>query len=99
MFAFLNKKLEMPDAQNALAGRPDPIATARNHFINGNPLKGPYPDGHEIAYFALGCYWGAERKFWSMDGVWVTAVGNIAGITPNPTFRRYAPARPGMPRR
>lgn len=87
MFGFLNKKLEMPDAGSALPGRAKPIPTAQYHFINGNPLKGPYPDGFETAYFALGCYWGAERKFWSVDGVWVTAVGNIGGISPNPTYQ------------
>ena len=95
MFAFLNKKLEMPDAHSALAGRAEPIPTAQNHFINGNPLRGPYPKGHETAYFALGCYWGAERKFWSMDGVWVTAVGNIAGITPNPTYQEVCTGQTG----
>ena len=95
MFGFLNKKLELPDAQSALAGRAEPIATARSHFINGNPLKGPYPDGFETAYFALGCYWGAERKFWSLDGVWVTAVGNIAGMTPNPTYQEVCSGQTG----
>lgn len=95
MFGFLNKKLEMPDAGSALAGRSEPIPTAQNHFINGNPLKGPYPDGFETAYFALGCYWGAERVFWSMDGVWVTAVGNIGGISPNPTYQEVCTGRTG----
>ena len=95
MFGFLNKKLELPDAGSALAGRAEPIPTAQNHFINGNPLKGPYPDGFETAYFALGCYWGAERKFWSMNGVWVTAVGNIAGISPNPTYQEVCSGQTG----
>jgi len=95
MFGFLNKKLELPDAGSALAGRAEPIPTAQFHFINGNPLKEPYPDGFEIAYFALGCYWGAERKFWSMDGVWVTAVGNIAGFSPNPTYQEVCSGQTG----
>jgi peptide-methionine (S)-S-oxide reductase len=83
---FARKKLEMPDAAHALAGRPDPIATAKTHFVNGHALKGPYPAGSETAIFALGCYWGAERKFWAVPGVWVTAVGNAGGFTPNPTY-------------
>jgi len=80
------KKLEMPARQAALPGRPDPIATASKHFVSGRPLKGPYPKGSEIAYFALGCYWGAEKAFWIVPGVWVTAVGSIGGFTPNPTY-------------
>jgi peptide-methionine (S)-S-oxide reductase len=80
------KKLEMPARQAALPGRADPIATASKHFVSGRPLKGPYPKGSEIAYFALGCYWGAEKAFWTVPGVWVTAVGSIGGFTPNPTY-------------
>jgi peptide-methionine (S)-S-oxide reductase len=95
MFGFLNKKLEMPSPENTLPGREQPIETAITHFVSGNPLKGPYPEGHEIAYFALGCYWGAERKFWQLDGVWVTAVGNIAGATPNPTYQEVCSGMTG----
>ena len=95
MFGFLNKNLELPAQGAALAGRSEAIATAETHFVNGNPLKGPYPDGSETAYFALGCYWGAERKFWQMDGVWVTAVGNIAGLTPNPTYQEVCTGKTG----
>jgi peptide-methionine (S)-S-oxide reductase len=84
---FARKKLAMPDAAHALAGRPDPIATAKTHFVNGHALQGPYPAGSETAIFALGCYWGAERKFWAVPGVWVTAVGNAGGLTPNPTYQ------------
>jgi Peptide methionine sulfoxide reductase len=80
------KKLEMPSPQASLPGRQDPIPTAAEHFVNKRPLKGPYPEGSEIAYFALGCYWGAEKAFWNIAGVWVTAVGNIGGYTPNPTY-------------
>ncbi len=79
-------KMEMPAPQDALPGRAQPIATAENHHVNGHTLRGPYPEGLETAIFALGCYWGAERKFWTQPGVWVTAVGNAGGITPNPTY-------------
>jgi peptide-methionine (S)-S-oxide reductase len=81
-----SKKLEMPSPQASLPGRQDPIPTAAEHFVHRRPLKGPYPEGSEVAYFALGCYWGAEKAFWSIPGVWVTAVGNIGGHTPNPTY-------------
>jgi peptide-methionine (S)-S-oxide reductase len=85
MFSF-RKKLEMPAAQSALPGRADPIPTAEKHFISGRPLKGPYPDGMERAVFGLGCFWGAEKAFWQIPGVWVTAAGYAAGLTPNPTY-------------
>jgi peptide-methionine (S)-S-oxide reductase len=68
-------------------GRADPIPTADVSFINGRPLKGPYPEGLEVAHFAMGCFWGVERKFWQTPGVWVTAVGYMGGQTPNPTYR------------
>lgn len=86
MFAFSSKKTVMPRASEALAGRNTPIPTAERHFVSGRALKGPYPEGAETAYFALGCYWGAERAFWQVPGVWVTAVGNMGGYTPNPTY-------------
>ena len=81
-----SKKLEMPAKPQALPGRGAPIPTAAEHFVNRRPLKGPYPEGSEVAYFALGCYWGAEKAFWNIPGVWVTAVGSIGGYTPNPTY-------------
>jgi peptide-methionine (S)-S-oxide reductase len=80
------KKLEMPSPQASLPGRKEPIPTASEHFVKHRPLKGPYPEGSETAYLALGCYWGAEKAFWNIPGVWVTAVGNIGGYTPNPTY-------------
>jgi peptide-methionine (S)-S-oxide reductase len=84
---FARKKAEMPGPADALPGRPHPIATAQTHFVNGRPLKGPYPEGIETALFGLGCFWGAERKFWQMgEGIWVTAVGYAGGHTPNPTY-------------
>jgi len=95
MFGFMRKKLELPSPEEALPGRAHPIPTAKTHFVNGNPIKGPYPAGFEVAYFALGCYWGAERKFWQVPGVWVTAVGNIGGLTPNPTYQEVCSGRTG----
>ncbi|MGL4284904.1 MAG: peptide-methionine (S)-S-oxide reductase MsrA [Phreatobacter sp.] len=84
MFSF--KKLAVPAAREALPGRTTAIPTAERHFVNGRPLKGPYPQGHETIIVGLGCFWGAERKFWQLPGVWVTAVGYAAGLTPNPTY-------------
>ena len=84
---FSRKKLQMPTPETALKGRPDAIPTARTHFVNGHGLKGPYPDGSETAIFGMGCFWGAERKFWQLgDGIYVTAVGYAGGLTPNPTY-------------
>ena len=84
---MFSKKTAMPDRETALPGRPAPIATAELHFVNGRPLKGPYPDGTETAMFAMGCFWGVERLFWTLPGVWVTAVGYAGGLTPNPTYQ------------
>ncbi len=93
---FFRKKLEMPTAATALKGRPAPIPTATTHFVNGHPLKEPYPAGMELAMFGLGCFWGAERKFWELDGgVFVTAVGYAAGITPNPTYEEVCSGMTG----
>jgi peptide-methionine (S)-S-oxide reductase len=83
---FTRQKTRMVDASSALPGRATALPTAERHFVTGNPLKGPYPAGLETAVFAMGCYWGAERKFWQVPGVWVTAVGNAGGFTPNPTY-------------
>ena len=82
----LSKKTQMPTPGDALPGRNQPLATATHHFVNGNPLKGPYPSGTKKAYFAMGCFWGVERLFWSREGVFVTAVGYAGGLTPNPTY-------------
>lgn len=82
----LRKKTEMPAATEALPGRDFEIPTASRHFVNGAALKGPYPETHEKAMFGLGCFWGAERKFWQQPGVSVTAAGYAAGLTPNPTY-------------
>ncbi len=95
MFAF-RKKLEMPAADEALPGRSTPLPTARQHFVNGGALKGPYPEGWAMAMFGLGCFWGAERKFWELgDGIYVTAVGYAGGLTPNPTYEEVCSGRTG----
>ena len=86
----------MPSPETALEGRSEAIPTAKTHFLNKRTLKGPYPEGLETAIFGLGCFWGAERKFWQMgDGIWVTAVGYAGGITPNPTYEEVCSARTG----
>jgi peptide-methionine (S)-S-oxide reductase len=90
------KKLEMPSAAEALPGRATPIPTAQSHFVNGRALQGPYPPGLEMAMFGMGCFWGAERKFWELgDGIHVTAVGYAAGHTPNPTYQEVCTGRTG----
>ncbi len=95
MFGFTRKNLEMPTQETALPGRSNAIPTAAKHLVNGNALKGPYPAGSETAYFAFGCYWGCERVFWVLPGVHVTAVGNIAGVSPNPTYDEVCTGRTG----
>lgn len=92
---LFRKKSDIPNANKALAGRQESIEPGANHFVNGNSLKGPYPKGHEVTYFALGCYWGAELAFWEQEGVWVTGVGNIAGSTPNPTYQEVCTGQTG----
>ena len=95
MFMF-KKSLSMPGPAEALPGRATPIPTAKTHFVNGNPLKGPYPDGLEKAMFGLGCFWGAERKFWELgDGVYITAVGYAAARPPTRPTRKCARGRTG----
>ena len=86
MFTLKRKPLSMPSPAQALPGRGEPIPTAQSHFVSGAALKGPYPQGAETALFGLGCFWGAERKFWELPGVHVTAVGYAGGLTPNPTY-------------
>jgi peptide-methionine (S)-S-oxide reductase len=86
MLSF-RKRLALPTAAEALPGRSEPIPTAEKHFILHRPLKPPFPEGTETVLLGLGCFWGAERKFWQLEkGIWVTAVGYAGGITPNPTY-------------
>lgn len=92
---FRTKKLTMPTAEEALPGRSTPIRTAERHFINGAPLKGPYPEGTEKVIFGLGCFWGAEKRFWVLPGVHVTAVGYADGFTPNPTYEEVCTGMTG----
>jgi len=93
---LFRKKIEFPTPATALKGRSTPIPTATTHFVNGRPLKGPYPEGTELAMFGMGCFWGAERKFWELeDGIWITAVGYAAGITPNPTYEEVCSGQTG----
>ena len=83
---FGKNKSQLPGADEALPGRPTELPVPAKHFVNGHPLKGPFPDGLEMAMFGMGCFWGAERKFWEAPGVFTTAVGYAAGFTPNPTY-------------
>lgn len=93
---FSRKATELPGPQEALKGRAAAIPTAEEHFVLGRPLKGPYPAGFETALFGLGCFWGAERKFWQLgEGIWVTAVGYAGGFTPNPTYEEVCSGRTG----
>ncbi len=85
----------MPNADQVLPGRSAPIPTSATHFVNGHALKPPYPAGLEEAVFGLGCFWGAERKFWQTPGVWVTASGYAGGTTPNPTYEEVCSGRTG----
>ncbi|HYG87102.1 MAG TPA: peptide-methionine (S)-S-oxide reductase MsrA [Azospirillum sp.] len=92
---FLHKPLTLPTAEDALPGRTQEMRVPDRHHVNGNPLKPPFPAGLEVADFGLGCFWGAERKFWQVPGVWVTAVGYQGGQTPNPTYEEVCSGRTG----
>ena len=82
----LTSKMKMPTEETAMPGRDNALPTAENHFVSGRPIAGPVPDGMAEVYLGMGCFWGAERFFWEQQGVWVTAVGYQAGMTPNPTY-------------
>ena len=92
---IFKKSTSIPSKADALPGREDRMPVPPAHFVNGHPLEGPYPPGLERAMFALGCFWGAERKFWELDGVYSTAVGYAAGSTPNPTYREVCSGMTG----
>ncbi|WP_112324134.1 peptide-methionine (S)-S-oxide reductase MsrA [Oceanibium sediminis] len=94
MFSLL-KKTTIPAREDALPGRATAIPTAETHFVNGRPLKGPYPEGSETLQLGMGCFWGVERMFWNQPGVWVTAAGYGAGHTPNPTYEEVCSGHTG----
>ena len=89
------KKTEMPTRGQALPGRSEEMPVPEAHYVNGNPLKPPFPDGLETALFGLGCFWGAEKAFWQTEGVYSTAVGYAGGYTPNPTYQEVCTGRTG----
>ena len=94
LFGF-RKKATLPKPEEALPGRSQVMPVPPNHYVNGNPLKPPYPQGLEMAMFGMGCFWGAERKFWQQEGVFVTAVGYAAGMTPNPSYEEVCSGMTG----
>ncbi len=94
MFSF-RKPMTLPTEADALPGRSTPIPTAERHHVNGHPIRPPFPAGVETAVFGLGCFWGAERAFWTLPGVYSTAVGYAGGITPNPTYEEVCGGRTG----
>lgn len=87
MFFVDRRKMQMVAPEDALPGRAEALPTAETHFLSGLPLKSPVPQGMEVAMFGMGCFWGVERKFWSVPGVWLTMVGYAGGYTPNPTYK------------
>ncbi len=95
MFGFARKKTEMVSKDEALPGRETPIPTAETHFVTGRPLTAEVPEGMEAAIFGMGCFWGVERMFWGLDGVWLTMVGYAGGHTPNPTYEEVCTGRTG----
>ena len=93
MFGLAKSKL--PSAAEALPGRETPLPVPETHYVNGHRLTPPYPDGFQTFVVGMGCFWGAEKAFWSLPGVYVTAVGYAGGITPNPTYREVCSGRTG----
>lgn len=92
---LFQKSLEMPTAATALPGRSETMPVPDAHFVNGNPLKGPFPEHLQSAMFGMGCFWGAERRFWEREGVYTTAVGYAGGITPNPSYEEVCTGKTG----
>jgi peptide-methionine (S)-S-oxide reductase len=96
MLHLFRKSLALPSVAEALPGRAEPIPTASSHFVFRRPLRAPAPDGYETLLVGMGCFWGAERKFWELgDGIWRTSVGYAGGITPNPTYEETCSGRTG----
>jgi peptide-methionine (S)-S-oxide reductase len=92
---FGRKSREIPDAGEALPGRVETVSVPQSHFVNENPLVGPYPEDTEIAVFGMGCFWGAERRFWQLPGVYTTSAGYAGGMTPNPSYEEVCSGRTG----
>ena len=92
---FGRSKSEVPEAGQALPGRSTPVSVPPAHFVSGSPLTGPFPEDTEVAVFGMGCFWGAERRFWKMAGVYTTAVGYAGGFTPNPSYEEVCTGRTG----
>ena len=92
---FRTKPATLPTTDEALPGRPGPLPLTNRHFVSGHPLRPPFPEGLERAVFGMGCFWGAERRFWRQEGVWTTAVGYAGGHTPNPTYEEVCSGRTG----
>ena len=86
---------ELPRAEEALPGRDEPLVVPAAHFVSGNRIRPPFPDGVQRSYFAMGCFWGAERRYWELAGVYATAVGYQGGATPNPTYHEVCSGRTG----
>jgi peptide-methionine (S)-S-oxide reductase len=95
MFAFMKKMKTLLPKESTLPGRAEAMRVPARHFVNGHPLKPPFPEGMQLAQVGLGCFWGAERVFWNVPGVWSTAVGYSGGITPNPTYEEVCSGRTG----
>jgi peptide-methionine (S)-S-oxide reductase len=91
----IRKKHSMPTAATALPGRADEMPVAAAHYVTGNPLRGPFPGHLQQAVFGMGCFWGVERKYWQLEGVFTTAAGYAAGLTPNPTYQEVCAGRTG----
>lgn len=92
---FDKSKLRLPDTEDALEGRPTPLSVPNRHFVNGREILPPFPAGLERAVFGMGCFWGAEKSFWALPGVYTTAVGYSGGRTPNPTYKEVCTGRTG----
>jgi peptide-methionine (S)-S-oxide reductase len=95
LFKIPAEKLAMPTPEQALPGRSERMPVPERHFVNGNRIVSPFPEGLDLALFGMGCFWGAERKFWQTKGVYSTAVGYAAGLTPNPTYKEVCSGRTG----
>jgi len=93
--ALFSSKARLPQPEQALPGRPEPMAVPEAHYVNGHPIQPPFPAGLERAVFGMGCFWGAEKKFWEAEGVYSTAVGYAGGYTPNPNYREVCTGMTG----